>query len=114
MWEDALKSYTLEDQTLRKNIEQKAAEDKNEAKQAKENRIMQEWDLVLFGPKIAPSRAYCLLTVAERNLDTFAAIRKSWDKFLCEADDNLGSKIPIGWVLPDVIANQNWTKYLQN
>lgn len=38
--------------------------------------------------------------------------RKSWDTFLVSPNNEMGSKIPIGWVLPDIHSSEQWAKYL--
>lgn len=111
MWQNAQKSYNKEEQGLRMMLEQNATEDSISARLAKEKKVMQEWELVFFGPKTIPSPAYWGLTSAERDVETFIAIRKSWDTFLSKNDE--GCKIPVGWILPNAKANENWTKYLQ-
>ncbi|KAJ8981767.1 hypothetical protein NQ317_002361 [Molorchus minor] len=35
--------------------------------------------------------------------------RKSWDTFLVPPTNEMGSKIPIGWVLPDTSPDENWS-----
>lgn len=112
IWNDALNVYSKEEQGLQVMLEQNAVEDTNAARAAKERRITQEWDMALFGPKCIPSPAFWGLTSAEKDLETFIAIRKSWDTFLTRADNENGSKIPIGWILPNLHASERWTKYL--
>lgn len=73
MWEKSLKVYTTEEQGLKLMLAQNASEDV--AKSDKKIRVLQEWDRVLFGPKIVPGPAYWGLTSAEKNFDTFVAIR---------------------------------------
>lgn len=42
----------------------------------------------------------------------FIHFRKSWDTFLVSPTNEMGSKIPIGWVLPNTRPNENWCQYL--
>lgn len=112
IWQNALNSYNKEEQGLRMMLQQNAVDDDNSNRIAKERKIMQEWELVFFGPKMIPSPAYWGLTLAERDVDTFIAIRRSWDTFLAKDDSEESSKIPIGWVLPHANADSKWTQYL--
>ncbi|XP_018324249.1 programmed cell death protein 7 [Agrilus planipennis] len=111
-WEDSLKLYMKEEQGLRCMLEQSAAEDTIAAQVANERRIIQEWETTLFGPKVIPTPIYWGLTCADKSLETFIAIRKSWDTFLTKHEDSEGSKIPVGWVLPDEDAPESWKKYI--
>ncbi|CAG9817129.1 unnamed protein product [Phaedon cochleariae] len=115
MWESALQTYTTEEQGLKLMLEKTASEDSKIARLAKERKLLEEWHGIFFGPRrvISPENTtYWALTAAERDTDTFIAIRKSWDTFLVSPTNEMGSKIPIGWVLPDSSANENWAKYL--
>lgn len=112
IWENTLKSYQKEEQGLRMMLEQNAIEDTKSALLAKEKNISQEWENVFFGAKVMPTPAYWGLTAAEREIETFINVRRSWDTFLSRIS-NQGSKIPIGWVLPPNQATNNWTKYLE-
>ncbi|KAK5650324.1 hypothetical protein RI129_001353 [Pyrocoelia pectoralis] len=111
IWNDAINVYAKEEKSLQMTLQQNATEDNHSARMAKERRIMQEWELVFFGSRNLLTPSYYNLTVAEKDLETFIAIRKSWDTFLSAEDDN-ASNIPIGWVLPNSNANEDWTKYL--
>nr|CAI5863678.1 unnamed protein product [Callosobruchus analis] len=117
MWEDSLKTYTTEEQGLKLMLEKTAVEDSKTTQLAKERKLLDEWHTVFFGPRqlIPPDNTmYWALTAAERDMETFVAIRKSWDTFLVPSTNEMGSSIPIGWVLPDRDAGENWTKYLSN
>ncbi|KAF5272897.1 hypothetical protein FQA39_LY07663 [Lamprigera yunnana] len=111
IWNDALKVYTKEEQGLRVMLQQNAADDTNFAQLAKEKRIVQEWETVFFGLKCIPNHIYWDLTAAEKSLETFIAVRKSWDTFLTSNSD--GSRIPVGWIMPNLHPNQDWSKYLE-
>ncbi|XP_056632960.1 programmed cell death protein 7-like [Diorhabda sublineata] len=113
MWESSLKTYTKEEQGLKLLLEQTATEDTKTAELKKEKNLLEEWHAVFFGPRqVIPqdNATYWALTAAERDMETFIAIRKSWDTFLVSPTNEMGSKIPIGWVLPGT--NENWSKYL--
>ncbi|KAJ8917983.1 hypothetical protein NQ315_011436 [Exocentrus adspersus] len=115
MWESCLKTYTTEEQGLRLMIEKTASEDSKMAHIAKERKLLEEWHTIFFGPRQVISQdnhTYWALTAAERDMETFVAIRKSWDTFLVPPSNEMGSKIPVGWVLPDLTTSENWTKYL--
>ena len=112
MWEDNLRTYGKEEQGLRIMLENNATEDSKAMKISKQEKAIQQWTYCLFGPKCITSPAYWGLTSAEKDLETFVAIRKSWDTFLTDDDDDQGSKIPIGWVLPPTATNSAWSKYL--
>lgn len=97
------------------NPEKNQTEDSKQAKLAKERRLVDEWKTVLFGQSHAiPSNhpTYWALTAAERELETFIAIRKSWDTFLTSPHSENGSKIPIGWILPNQHTRDAWEQYL--
>lgn len=112
MWQKALKSYTMEERGLRVMLDMKSKT--TETKDDKNKKIIKEWSLALFGPTFVPSDAYWVLTCAERDLEIFIALRKSWDTFLTSPNNNQGSSIPIGWILPQNPSSQLWAKYLDN
>ncbi|XP_028139067.1 programmed cell death protein 7 [Diabrotica virgifera virgifera] len=115
MWESSLQVYGKEEQGLRLMLEKNATEDTKTAKLSKKRRLLDEWHTVFFGPKqLIPQdhETYWALTAAERDTETFIAIRKSWDTFLVSPTNEMGSKIPVGWVLPE--PNEGWAKYLSN
>ncbi|KAF5300135.1 hypothetical protein FQR65_LT09226 [Abscondita terminalis] len=107
IWNDALRVYSKEEQGLRMMLEQNAVEDTISARIAKEKRIIQQWENVFFGPRWIPNHIYWNLTAAEKDTETFIAIRKSWDTFLTSNSD--GSRIPIGWVVPNSHPNEDWS-----
>ncbi|XP_018565312.1 programmed cell death protein 7-like [Anoplophora glabripennis] len=115
MWESSMKTYTIEEHGLRLMIEKTASEDSKTARLAKERKLLGEWYRIFFGLRqVIPqeNQSYWALTAAERDTETFIAIRKSWDTFLVSPSNEMGSKIPFGWALPDAAASENWTKYL--
>lgn len=119
IWQDCMKTYNREEQSLRLMLEKNAQDDTQAAHRAKEQTLLEEWQEVLFGPKhLIPTNnpTYWALTAAERDLQTFIAIRKSWDTFLVNDSNDMGSKIPIGWVLPDdkTAVEDEWNQYLQH
>lgn len=75
IWGHALNVYSKEEQALLATLQKTAAEDTNAARIAKERKITNAWELALFGPKCIPSTAYWGLTSAEKDLETFIAIR---------------------------------------
>lgn len=75
IWTNALQVYAKEEQGLRMMLEQNAVEDNNAARAAKERKIIQEWEIALFGPKCIPSSIYWGLTAADKDLETFIAMR---------------------------------------
>lgn len=111
MWEDALKTYCEEEQTLRATLQ--AEGDDVDSTIIKNQQIIEEWKTVLFGSSnFIPNETYWALTVAEKNLGTFIAIRKSWDTFLVSNNSENGSRIPIGWVIPDS-STTDWSRYIR-
>lgn len=114
MWENSLRLYKEEEDALRLRFEVNAIEDSNAVKLAKAKKLAHEWEFTLFGPKSSYTNLYWGLTSAERDLETFIAIRKSWDTFLAQSyDEGNGTKIPIGWVLPNANPNEEWSSYLE-
>lgn len=75
MWEKTQQIYAKEEQGLKIMLEQSAAEDSNTIRKEKEKKIADEWLDVLFGAKVVPSEAYWALTAAEKNFETFVAVR---------------------------------------
>ncbi|XP_050295533.1 programmed cell death protein 7-like [Anthonomus grandis grandis] len=117
MWEDTLLVYTKEEHGLKLMLEKNHTEGSKQSKIAKERKLIDEWKTTFFGQMQAvPSNnaTYWALTAAERDLETFVAIRKSWDTFMVSQTNEFGSRIPIGWVLPDERAIPSWNKYLES
>lgn len=115
MWENALKNYTTEEHMLKTMLEKSASDNLKHKQVLKIKSIISSWEKVIFGGKttIPPNNMiYWALTAAERDIETFIAIRKSWDTFLVPNDSKLGSRIPIGWVLPPSSINDLWVQYL--
>lgn len=110
IWDSAVEVYGKEEKTLQVMLMQTATEDNNSARMAKERNIMHEWESAFFGPKTNLAPSYFNLAVAEKDLDTFIAIRRSWDTFLSTEDDS-ASNIPVGWVLPNSNPNGDWANY---
>lgn len=78
MWESSLKTYMIEEQGLKLMLEKNATEDTKTAELAKERKLLEEWHTVFFGPRqIIPqdNATYWALTAAERDMETFIAIR---------------------------------------
>lgn len=75
IWDDAQRVYSKEEQGLRLMLEQNAAEDNKAAEAVKERKIVQEWESLLFGPKAEPTPIYNRFICAEKDMDTFIAIR---------------------------------------
>lgn len=115
MWENSLQTYLKEEQGLKLMLEKNQNEDSKQARLAKERKLVDHWKTVLFGPSHAvPTNhpTFWALTAAERDLERFIAIRKSWDTFLVSPNNENGSKIPVGWVLPGQNPSEAWSQYL--
>ncbi|XP_019868680.1 programmed cell death protein 7 [Aethina tumida] len=115
IWEDLFKKYSTEEQSLRSMLEKTASEDSKRALMKKHKQHYEEWKTALFGnTKIDQEDQilYWSLTAAECNMQTFIAVRRSWDTFLVDDSSKKGSKIPIGWVVPDKEPNVLWAKFL--
>ncbi|KAL1489151.1 hypothetical protein ABEB36_014092 [Hypothenemus hampei] len=115
MWENSMQAYLKEEQGLKFMLEKNQTEDSKQAKMVKERCLVEQWKTVLFGrshsvPSTNPT--FWALTAAERDLETFIAIRKSWDTFLVSPNNENGSKIPVGWVLPNQELDASWSQYL--
>lgn len=116
IWTNASKEYGKEEHRLRTQLEQTTSEDQRKAKLEREKKVTDDWSKALFGDPLKEgeeSGLFLGLTAAERSVDTFIAIRKSWDTFLAKPDDILGTKVPIGWVLPKEHVSDKWSQYLQ-
>lgn len=73
-----MKTYSTEEQGLRLMIEKTASEDSKTARIAKERKLLEEWYRIFFGPRqVIPqeNQTYWALTAAERDTETFIAIR---------------------------------------
>lgn len=111
MWENAYQNYCKEEQCLRLMLEDTASKDTRAALTGKQVHIADQWQNLLFGPeKTSNNSTFWALTSADRDLEAFIAIRKSWDTFLRPS----GSAIPLGWVVPPDTPNDNWNQYLKN
>lgn len=78
MWESSLRIYTIEEHGLKLMLEKTANEDSKIARVAKERKLIDEWNKIFFGAKqIIPqdNSIYWALTAAERDAETFIAIR---------------------------------------
>ncbi|RZC42296.1 hypothetical protein BDFB_004793 [Asbolus verrucosus] len=114
MWENSFQSYCKEEQCLRVMLEHNATMDTKAAINAKQTRVVEEWENLIFGPRENYNNpTYWALTSAERDMETFIAIRRSWDTFLAGSNAN-GSAIPIGWVIPPNNPSENWAPYIKN
>lgn len=113
MWEDTTKIYLKEEQCLKLMLETSVKKDTS-LLISKSEKTIEQWDYCLFGPKCIPSHTYWGLTSADKSIENFIAIRKSWDTFLVDDGSELGSRIPVGWCLPNLKASEYWTKYLKD
>lgn len=78
MWESSLRIYTIEEHGLKLMLEKNANEDSKIARINKERKLIDEWSRIFFGSKqIIPQEnsIYWALTAAERDTETFIAIR---------------------------------------
>ncbi|KAL3277174.1 hypothetical protein HHI36_012525 [Cryptolaemus montrouzieri] len=113
IWENALKQYNTEEHMLKTMLEKTASENLKHKELLKEKETLFSWEKVIFGEKMSFSSenaSLLALTAAERDMETFVAIRKSWDTFLVPPP--LGSSLPIGWVLPPNECSKDWGKFL--
>lgn len=113
MWENALQNYNKEEQCLKIMLAHNAEKDTKAVTRGKQIRIIDEWDNLVFGSKdtsTASNATFWALTSADRDLESFVAIRKSWDTFV----NSSGTPIPVGWAVPPVKDNEAWVVYLNN
>ncbi|KAK9874671.1 hypothetical protein WA026_005492 [Henosepilachna vigintioctopunctata] len=113
IWENALKQYNTEEHMLKTMLEKTASENLKHKELLKEKQTLFMWEKVIFGDKTiasAQNASFIALTAAERDMETFIAIRRSWDTFL--VNEPQGSSLPIGWVLPPNEASKDWKKFL--
>lgn len=78
MWESSLRVYTIEEHGLKLMLEKNANEDTKIARINKERKLIDEWNQIFFGPKLVipqENSIYWALTAAERDPETFTAIR---------------------------------------
>lgn len=115
MWENALATYTKEELELKAMLDKNADKEKLESSNAemvKNEKICQMWQEMFFGmvkPEVMDGN-YWSLMIAEKNFDAFIAIRRGWDQYI----NPNGTKIPIGWVTPNINPNDEWSKYRLN
>jgi len=101
-WTCLDREYSIEEQGLKLML--KTDNDEKIEKQKKST--FDDWECVLFGKKLQsfdPTRG---------DLHTLVMIRHAWDKYACHK--GRGSRIPIGWVMPDPPSSAAWQKCLKN
>ncbi|XP_058445798.1 programmed cell death protein 7 [Malaya genurostris] len=77
-----------------------------------QRRVENEWNRVLFGDTIPKKFEHPLLE-ADRDPEVLIRTRWAWDACLVgeNDDDDEASSIPIGWVLPPLEPQPEWTEY---
>lgn len=75
MWEKALKTYGVEERGLKVMLESRLDEKPPTEADQKLKNIIKEWDFAIFGPKFVPSSAYWTMTYAQKDMETFIAVR---------------------------------------
>ncbi|ESP01286.1 hypothetical protein LOTGIDRAFT_111632, partial [Lottia gigantea] len=118
--------YEGEEKTLKVLLEAEQEENKDLAKQKKqqieehrERLQLKKRNEMLFGKKVSfdasePQHTfYQYYNQANENFTSFLQIRQSWDCYIVENYVSGSSRIPDGWVLPPLPSNDTWAKYLQ-
>lgn len=115
IWENVSKQYNAEELMLKTMLEKTANETLRNKELLKEKETLFLWEKAIFGDKVIPSHAnatHWALTAAERDMETFIAIRRSWDTFLVPHPQ--GSSLPMGWVFPPNQCTEEWKKFQSN
>nr|CAD7423521.1 unnamed protein product [Timema monikensis] len=112
LWESELRECAVEEQGLRVMLEG-VVEERNQKQVRRERQALAQWEQVLFGAKKRQQdQVDHFYTAAERDIESFVAIRKSWDKFLAAPGASMASTPPIGWVLPVYPSSEQWKAQL--
>lgn len=112
IWENASKMYNVEENMLKTMLEKTANENLRNKELRKEKETLFLWERAIFGDKVIANPAnasHWALTAAERDMETFIAIRKSWDTFLVSPSE--GSSLPLGWVFPPNQCSEEWKRF---
>ncbi|XP_044756837.1 uncharacterized protein LOC123315266 [Coccinella septempunctata] len=112
IWENTSKQYNAEELMLKTMLEKTATETLRNKELLKERETLFLWEKAIFGNKVNPTpenATHWALTAAERDMETFIAIRKSWDTFLVPPPQ--GSSLPISWVFPPNQCTEEWKKF---
>nr|CAD7585807.1 unnamed protein product [Timema genevievae] len=108
LWESEQRECAVEEQGLRVMLEG-VVEERNQKQVRRERQALAQWEQVLFGAKKRQQdQVDRFYTAAERDIESFVAIRKSWDKFLAAPGASMASTPPIGWVLPVYPSSEQW------
>lgn len=108
LWNNAIDKYTNEENYLNDMLNKKKLQ--NDKRRIEAEQVIDEWERILFGPKYIPNeRFYRELNIAENDLRSFIAVRKSWDTFVSDLE---GSCIPVGWILPNEKPSKEWKQFL--
>nr|CAD7437827.1 unnamed protein product [Timema bartmani] len=112
LWESELRECAVEEKGLRVMLEG-VVEERNQKQVRRERQALAQWEQVLFGAKKRQQdQVDRFYTAAERDIESFVAIRKSWDKFLAAPGASMASTPPIGWVLPVYPSSEQWKAQL--
>ncbi|CAG2053572.1 unnamed protein product [Timema podura] len=112
LWESELRECAVEEQGLRVMLEG-VVEERNQKQVRRERQALAQWEQVLFGAKKRQQdQVDHFYTAAESDIESFVAIRKSWDKFLAAPGASMASTPPIGWVLPVYPSSEQWKAQL--
>nr|XP_029727574.1 programmed cell death protein 7 [Aedes albopictus] len=105
IWAAKLSDCVKEEKRLRDVLARKSAANF-------QRRVENEWNKTLFGDAIPKKFEHPLLG-ADRNREVLIEIRRDWDACLVnrDDDDDRGSAIPLGWVLPNATPSSEWAKY---
>lgn len=104
LWEDQMKEYEIEEQGLRVMLEE-AVEERTKSEVSQLKQVLNQWDVLLFGKRKPFNNFY---QAAEKDIEAFIEIRKSWDKFIAHPGAVVSSSIPVGWVLPANPSSEKW------
>ncbi|XP_050424393.1 uncharacterized protein LOC126835690 [Adelges cooleyi] len=108
VWHQKLSEYHKEELQLKDMLTKSEAE-KNVKWEIEGQDKLKEWDQMFFGSNMGSHE------VIFNNLQTFLNIRRGWDKYVTDdskTQNNDGSCIPVGWIVPSAPCNSEWAKYV--
>ncbi|KAK0088224.1 hypothetical protein PV325_012758 [Microctonus aethiopoides] len=101
-WTKLNREYSIEEQGLKLML--KTDNEKIIEKQKKNS--FDEWEIAIFGRRLPP------VDSARKDFNNLVIARFAWDKYINY--HGYGSRIPIGWVMPESPSSAAWQKLLKN
>uniref|UniRef100_A0A6V7KI52 Programmed cell death protein 7 n=1 Tax=Bracon brevicornis TaxID=1563983 RepID=A0A6V7KI52_9HYME len=96
-WSELDREYSIEEQGLKLMLKT----DNEMVIEKKKKNNFDDWELAIFGKKLGRNESF-------GDLHGLVMIRYAWDKFIGD-----GSRIPVGWVMPQPPSSAAWQKFLK-